>query len=118
MDRNNISKYLKQLKSEFDELMPLFDFPKEGLNGSENLEYISTKYTDIKTRVADYHRELEREESSKKLNRDELAFLVPAVREVYLHCAARKGSKNRQKLVSSIYDGQSYCSYWLSQLNA
>ena len=118
MNKAEITEKLNSLKSEFDELMPLFDTPKDGLSKQETLSYISRKYSDIKSRVMDYQKELERAERSGMLNQDESAFLAPAIREVGLHCAARKESKNVQELSSSIYDGQDYCSYWLSQLNA
>ena len=118
MERIEIVETLNSLKSEFDELMPLFDTPKEGTSKKENLSYISEKYSDIKARIMDYQNRLEKEERSESLSQDEMAFLVPAIREVALHCAAPRGSKDERKLVSSIYDGQDYCSYWLSQLNA
>lgn len=118
MNRSEITEKLKQLKAEFDELMLLFDTPKDSLSKQETLSYTSQKYSDIKSRVMEYQKELERAKRSGILNQDELLFLVPAIEEVSLHCAARKGSKNVQELSSSIYDGQDYCSYWLSQLNA
>jgi len=117
MDRNEISEKLKLLKEEFDELMDLFDTPKNGLNKQETLDYISQRYSDIKSRVSEYHKELDKSYRSNRLNQDQSAFLLPAIREVSLHCKARKGSKNVQELSSSIYDGQDYCSYWMSQLN-
>lgn len=118
MNRNEITEELNNLKSEFDELMPWFDTPKDGLSKQETLSYISEEYSDIKSKVMERQKELEKAERSGMLNQDESAFLVPAIREVALHCSARKGSKNVQELSSSIYDGQDYCSYWLSQLNA
>lgn len=118
MERTEIIEKLKDLKYEFDELMPLFDSPKDGMNKQESLTYISEKYSDIKSRVLDYQKALEKDERAGKLNQDEIAFLVPAIREVALHCIAARGSKDERKLVSSIYDGQDYCLHWLSELNA
>lgn len=118
MNRNEIAERLNNLKSEFDELMPLFDTPKDGLSKQETLSYISERYSGIKSRIMECQKELERAERFGTLNQDESAFLAPAIREVGLHCTARKGSKNMQELSSSIYDGQDYCSYWLSQLSS
>lgn len=94
MNRAEITKKLNNLKSEFDELMPLFDTPMNGLSKEETLSYISEKYSDIKSRVMEYQKELERADRSGMLNQDEAAFLSPAIREIGLHCAAQKGSKN------------------------
>ena len=118
MDRNEIVEKLLNLKAEFDGLMPLFDTQKSGLSKQETLDYISNKYSEIKSEVMQYQKELEKSARDSKLNQDEMAFLVPAIREVGLHCTARKGSKNTRELSSSIYDAQDYCSYWISQLNA
>lgn len=118
MNRNEIVDTLKNLEEEFNELLSLFDAPKDDLSKQETLNYISTKYSGIKTRVVEYHDKLEKAEKSGKLNEDELAFLAPAIDEVSSHCKAPKNSKNVHALSSSIFDGQSYCSYWLSELNA
>ncbi|TGD70779.1 hypothetical protein E4634_20795 [Mangrovimicrobium sediminis] len=118
MDRNEIIQKLETLSSEFEELLIHFDQPKEGMSRMETVSFVSEQYSGIKDRVVDFRKQLEKDERDDRLSRDEEAFLVPAIREVALHCKARKGSKNVQELKSSIYDGQSYCSYWLAQLNA
>lgn len=62
MNRKEITEKLRNLKAEFDELMPLFDTQKDSFNKQETLSYISQKYSDIKSRVMDYQKELERAE--------------------------------------------------------
>ena len=110
MTKAEMARYLSDLGTQFHELMLLLDA------NSESLSLISERYSDIKERVSNYLAELEKKDKKGVLNADESAMLLPAIREVSLHCTARKGSKNIQELTSSIYDGQSYCSYWVSQL--
>ncbi|HEH9439785.1 hypothetical protein [Aeromonas sobria] len=108
----NIKTELENLKKDFSELMDLFD------NSHANVSLISEKYSEIKVRVNERLIFLEKEEKSNTLNRYEICFLLPAIREVSLHCTARIGSQNIEQLSSSIYDGEDYCSYWLTELDA
>ena len=110
MTKMSVKTELENLKKDFSELMDLFD------NSHVNIALISEKYAKIKTLVNDRLVFLEKEEKVKKLNRYEVCFLLPAIREVSLHCTARIGSKNIEQLSSSIYDGEDYCSYWLTAL--
>ena len=112
MTKTNVKIELESLKSDFSELMDSFD------NSHENLSFISKRYSEIKVRVNERLKFLEKEDKAKKLNEIELCFLLPAIREVSLHCTAKIGSKNIEQLSASIYDGEDYSSYWLTELDA
>ncbi|POG21504.1 hypothetical protein C2855_19635 [Aeromonas bestiarum] len=111
MIKSNVKEELESLKKDFSELMALLDDSKI------NISLISKKYSEIKIRVNDRLKALEKADKTSKLSQIEHCFLLPAVREVSLHCTAKIGSKNLEKLNSSIYDGEGYCSYWLTELN-
>ena len=117
MEKHQIKKSLEDLRIEFKEIFRLLDFPLEGLSTQENLKVISQRYSDLKDRVNEQLKELERRDRNNELSKDEQAFLLPAISEVSLHCSASKGSMNKQALSSSLYDGQDYCSYYSSQIN-
>ncbi|OQJ89561.1 hypothetical protein EM89_023145 [Vibrio parahaemolyticus] len=112
MTKNNVVSELEVLKNDFSDLMALFDNPKQ------NLPLISEKYSSLKTQVNERLKALEKAEKADKLNQTETNFLLPAIREVSLHCTAKVGATNLEQLSSSIYDGKDYCSYWLTELNA
>lgn len=112
MTKMNVKTELENLKKDFSELMGFFD------NSHANIAFISEKYSEIKAQVNDRLIFLEKEEKVNKLDRYEICFLLPAIREVSLHCTARIGSQNIEQLSSSIYDGEDYCSYWLTALDA
>lgn len=117
MSKKDVANKLKELKDDFLTLLMLFDSPKNGMNKKENIDFISQEYTVLKERINDKLLELEKRDKNAQLSQIELAFLLPAIKEISLHCKARKGSKNKSELSSSIYDGQDYCTYWISQLN-
>jgi len=112
MTKKNVKKELEILKSDFSELMDLFD------NSHENSSLISKRYSEIKVQVNERLNFLEKEYKANKLNEIELCFLLPAIREVSLHCTAKIGSKNIEQLSASIYDCEDYSSYWLTALDA
>ncbi len=112
MTKKNVKKELEILKSDFSELMDLFD------NSHENSSLISKRYSEIKVQVNERLNFLEKEYKANKLNEIELCFLLPAIREVSLHCTAKIGSKSIEQLSASIYDGEDYSSYWLTALDA
>ncbi|HFG1940673.1 TPA: hypothetical protein ACGF6E_003467 [Vibrio cholerae] len=112
MTKINVKTELESLKKDFSELMALFDDSKS------NISLISEKYSEIKVRVNERLKALEKADKANKLSQIEHCFLLPAIREVSLHCTAKIGSKNLEQLSSSIYDGEDYCSHWLTELNA
>ena len=116
MNKAEIIKDLKNWEKKFDEVFNLFDHPIDGLSANENLKVISVRYSELKSRIVDYSKRLEKADKNGQLNADEQSILVPAIREVALDCSARRGSKNRQELVSSLYDASDYLSYYLSQI--
>lgn len=79
---------------------------------------ISERYSEIKVQVNERLKFLEKKDKANKLNEIELCFLLPALREVSLHCTANIGSKNIEQLNTSIYDSEDYCSFWLTELDA
>lgn len=114
MNKSEIKEVLIELKGRFESIFRLFDFPEDGLSPKENLKFISSQYSELKEYVNSYNAQLKK---SKNLSTDQINFLVPAIREVALHCNARKGSMNKVELSSSLYDGSDYCSYYLEQLD-
>ncbi|HDY7997922.1 hypothetical protein BOO91_18765 [Vibrio navarrensis] len=112
MTKCNVKSELETLKQDFADLMALFD------NQKQNMPSISRGYSEIKVRVNERLKVLEKADSANQLSETESSFLLPAIREVSLHCTARVGAKNLEQLSSSIYDGEDYCSYWLAELNA
>jgi DNA anti-recombination protein RmuC len=111
MTEIEVKSELEYIKNEFSILMAHFNESKPDLN------YISERYSELKRRVKVRLTDLEKVEKSGKLSEVERSILLPAFREISLHCNARVGSKNSQELSSSIYDGEDYCSYWLAELN-
>jgi len=112
MTEIEVKSELENIKNEFSVLMMLFN------ESNTDLNYISERYSELKCRVKDRLTDLEKVEKSGKLSEVESSILLPAFREISLHCTARVGSKNSQELRSSIYDGEDYCSYWLAEINA
>lgn len=112
MTKTNIKKELERLKNDFSELIELFN------NSHENFSLISERYSEIKVQVNERLKFLEKKDKANKLNEIELCFLLPALREVSLHCTAKTGSKNIEQLNTSIYDGEDYCSFWITELDA
>lgn len=112
MTEIEVKSELENIKNSFSVLMVLFYEPKTDLN------YVSDKYSEFKRRIKDHLNDLEKVETSGKMNEVERSVLLPAYREISLHCNARARSKNSQELSSSIYDAEDYCSYWLAELNA
>ena len=111
MSKEEIKSEIDTLRREFEQLMRLLD---ESLS---NINSVSEGYSELIKRVNSRLKELQKLQNKDRLSDLEVAFLLPCINEVSLHCEARIGSKNTQELASSIYDGQDYCSYWLSQLN-
>jgi phosphate starvation-inducible protein PhoH len=68
MTKKNVKKELEILKSDFSELMDLFD------NSHENLSLISKRYSEIKVQVNERLNFLEKEYKANKLNEIELCF--------------------------------------------
>lgn len=114
MNKTQIRATLVELKERFDSIFKLFDSPREGLSYEQNLKLISSQYSDLKEYVNSYYKDLK---GSQNLTEDQRYFLIPAIRDVSLHCSARKGSMNRSELSSSLYEGADYCSYYIIQLN-
>lgn len=114
MNQSEIKEVLIELRNRFENVFRLFDVPEDGLSPKENLKLISSQYSELKEYVNSYDEQLRK---SKNLSDDQINFLVPAIREVALHCNARKGSMNKIELSSSLYDGSDYCSYYLGQLD-
>lgn len=114
MNKSEIRDQLSELKIRFDDVFKLFDFPTEGLSVKENLKLISGQYSELKDYVNGYNAKLKK---SKNLSEDAINFLLPAINTIALHCSARKGSMNKTKLSSSLYDGQDYCSYYIGEID-
>ena len=106
----DIEKELTELKTGFAELMDMFD------EFESNKTFISAQYSTLKQQVTNRAKELEKLNKSGELSPDEKHFLLPCIREVTLSCKARVGAIDKGKLSSSIYDGEDYCSYWLTEL--
>ncbi|WP_217540471.1 hypothetical protein [Vibrio metschnikovii] len=111
MTKDDVKKEILNLQSEFSELMELFN------DYTNQLNTISSNYSELKVRINERLVELQKLDKLNRLNEYQRNFLLPCINEVSLHCNARVGSKNKQQLSSSIYDGQDYCGYWLSQLD-
>lgn len=114
MNKSEIKDQLNDLKVRFEDIFKLFDSPVLGLTEKENLKLISEHYSEIKDYINTYNTKLKK---SKKLSDDDVNFLLPAINTIALHCTARKGSMNKTELSSSLYDGQDYCSYYISQID-
>jgi hypothetical protein len=117
VSKEEVTRELNNWKQQFSEVSKLFDSPLEGRSEEENLTVISQRYSELKARVLEYDKQLEKELTNGMLSELELSILVPAIHDVALHCSARKSSMNREELSSSIYDGEDYLTYYLSQLN-
>lgn len=113
MHKSEIKDVLIELQKKFDAIFSLFDSPSEGVSSKENLKLISSQYSELKDYVNEYHNTLNK---SKDLSADQRSFLLPAIEEIVLHCKARKGSMNKDELISSLYDGSDYCSFYIGQL--
>lgn len=113
MTESEIVEELKSWKVEFSEAMSLF----EQASDKKIIKEISQRYSDLKKRITERSKELQKTDTFGKLNEQEKYFLLPAIKEVALHCNARIGSMNKQELSSSLYDGEDYLSYHLGNLN-
>ena len=111
MTKADVQLEIQTLGNKFGALMKLFD------SNNSNLDIISEQYSQLKLNVKDRLAELQKMEKLGRLNDFGQNFLLPCINKVSLNCNARVGSKNKQDLSSSIYDGQDYCSYWLSRLD-
>ena len=113
MTESEIIEELNLWKIEFANAISLFE------QGSDKkaIKEISQLYSDLKKRILDRSNELEKADSLGKLNKESKYLLLPAIKEVALHCNARIGSMNKQELSSSLYDGEDYLTYHLSNLN-
>ncbi|MEI5638979.1 MULTISPECIES: hypothetical protein [unclassified Pseudoalteromonas] len=113
MTESEIGEELTSWKSEFSEAMSLFEHAVD----KKILREISQRYSELKKRIIERSNELQKADSLGKLNEQEKFLLLPAIREVALHCNARIGSMDKQELSSSLYDGEDYLTYHLSNLN-
>ena len=110
MMKNEVEKEIFELQIQFTELMRLFD------DKEVNLDLISVRYSNLKQQVNSRANDLEKARKDNRLNEYESYFLLPCIKKVSLSCNARMGSKDKQALSSSIYDGEDYCSYWLTEI--
>lgn len=110
---SEIGEELTSWKNEFSEAMSLFEQAVD----KKILREISQRYSDLKKRIIERSNELQKADSLGRLNEQEKLLLLPAISEVALHCNAIIGSMNKQELSSSLYDGEDYLSYHLSNLN-
>jgi hypothetical protein len=113
MTELEIVEELTSWKTEFSETMALFE---QG-DDKKTLKEISKRYSILKERIVARNKEVKKAESQSQLNKQEKCLLAPAIREVALHCNARIGSMNKQELSSSLYDGEDYLAYHLSEIN-
>ncbi|ENM5900777.1 hypothetical protein DX885_000855 [Vibrio mimicus] len=111
MSNFNVKAELEHLRKDFSELLTLIE------HSNLDISQVSTKYSDLKLKVAHRLKTLQEAEKSNKLSPIERHFLLPAIREVRIHCSARIGSQDPEQLISSIYDCEDYCSSWLSKLD-
>ena len=103
---------IKNWKNRFNELFHLLDKAVE----KNTIKIASDGYSQLNEDVLQRKKELNKSEVKGTLSIKEQTILVPAIREAALHCSAPKGSTNKQKLSSSLYDGEDYLSYYLNQL--
>ncbi|WP_188731796.1 hypothetical protein [Pseudoalteromonas gelatinilytica] len=113
MTESEIGEELTSWKNEFSEAMSLFEQAVD----KKVLREISQRYSVLKKRIIERSNELKKADSLGRLNEQEKLLLLPAISEVALHCNAIIGSMNKQELSSSLYDGEDYLSYHLSNLN-
>ena len=107
-----IIKELTSWKSEFSEAMSFFRIePNQKI-----LKEISNRYSMLKQRIIERLKELESMSANNMLDEEARTSLLPAIREVALHCNARIGSMNKEELSSSLYDAEDYLAYHLSEL--
>ena len=102
----NVFDELIGLKLQLDEVM--FNLTQN----EPGISVCTSVYAHLKNSVKTRCDELSRK---KSLSFEEQSFLLPALKEVELHCVARSNSKNRQALISSLYDAQDYLSYYINQ---
>lgn len=105
---------LQNWKNRFAELFQLLDQAE----GKDAIKAVSNGYLQLKEDILQREKELRKSEAKGSLSTTEQTILAPAIREAALHCSAPKGSTNKQKLSSSLYDGEDYLSCYLGQLNA
>lgn len=117
VNKEEVTNELECWKKQFSEVLSLFDNPIEGLSTQTNLKVVSERYTELKNQVFEYDKKLEKAQKYGSLSEFEESILLPAIREVALHCSARKGSISEKELSSSLYDGENYLSYYLSQVD-
>lgn len=114
MTKQEIIEELSQLKKQFDKAFEMVNTS----NSKSELKATSEVYSELKTYVVEYSNTLEKRQRKAQLNDLESSILLPAISEVALNFHARKNSSNKAELSSSLYDGSSYLSYYLSQLNS
>ncbi|MCG9770465.1 hypothetical protein L1D59_17870 [Pseudoalteromonas piscicida] len=112
MAKIDIEKELTELKTKFAELMHMFE------EFESNKAFISAQYSTLKQQVTNRAKELEKLNKDGELSEDEKLFLLPCIKKVGLCCIARVGATDIGELSSSIYDGEDYCSYWLTELQS
>ncbi|GAK85948.1 hypothetical protein BIY21_19275 [Vibrio ponticus] len=103
---NAVLNELTELKSKFDRVMDKLTLT------DMDLTVISAEYGQLKKLVKSRLDELQQ---AAAMNVDEQNYLLPALREVHLHCVARGNTQNRQTLSDSLGDAQDYLSHYLSQ---
>jgi len=116
MGKEEVISELEELAKEFSNLFSLFDSPKIGMSSKENIDFISQEYSTLKDTVKEKLDKLQKRKRNNELSHTEALFLLPALEEIFLHCDARRGSKDERALNSSIWDGYDYALIYLSQL--
>ncbi len=110
MTKDEIKHQLMEWKLKFQEAFEILEQP------DCDLDLVSKKYADLKLLFKTRYEQLNKTSRNSKDITPEQAFLWPAITDVYLHCTARVGSKNKQELSSSLYDGKDYLSYWINEI--
>ena len=85
--------------------------------GFTKVEYHGSLYM-LVTKPPQAEAPKEKAKKNNRLNEYEGYFLLPCMKKISLSCNARVGSKDKSALSSSIYDGEDYCSYWLTEIRS
>jgi hypothetical protein len=108
--KDEINHILEDWRARFEKSLSLLSAPHN------DVDLASEEYSKLKKLFKLEYEKVQRNRLGTRTISDEQAFLWPAVCDVYLHCSARVGSKNKEALSSSLYDGKNYLSYWITEL--
>nr|WP_067298210.1 hypothetical protein [Marinobacterium profundum] len=113
MDKSDIEGMLDKVLS----IIELFDTPEDELSKSENMDLISSMYSDLKNNLRFALDSLKKRDKKGELSALEQAIILPALNEAILELKAKNGSKSEHLICSSLSGCYFILGHYNSQIN-